>query len=139
MACLAKARPSMGRCGSPPGGVAILSETTDPPSASSPDDNSAGVGRDDIQPREELFKAAARLLFGADWQREAARALGRDETALARFLLGERTRENADRLYADMLALMRQRAAEIARAADRFAKALTPTDDAPDSSSDQGM
>ncbi len=73
---------------------------------------------------EELFKAAARLLFGSDWQRETARALGRDETALARFLLGERTLEDADRLYADMLALMQRRAAEIAAAADRFALAL---------------
>ncbi len=75
---------------------------------------------------EDLFKAAARLLFGSDWQRETARALGRDETALARFLLGERTLEDAELLYADMLALMQRRAAEIAAAADRFALALGP-------------
>ena len=73
---------------------------------------------------EDLFKAAARLLFGSDWQRETARALGRDETSLARFLLGEHTLEDADRLNADMLALMQRRTAEIAAAADRFAAAL---------------
>jgi hypothetical protein len=75
---------------------------------------------------EDLFKSAARLLFGSDWQRETARALGRDETGLARFLLGERALEDAGQLYADMLALMRRRAAEIAAAADRFAVALAP-------------
>ena len=73
---------------------------------------------------EEMFKSAARLLFGSDWQREAARALGRDETGLARFLLGERTNEDGDQLYAEMLALMRRRAAEILEAADRFATIL---------------
>lgn len=116
-----------------------MSETTDPPSANPPDTNGANAEREDVRSREDLFKAAARLLFGADWQREAARALGRDETALARFLLGERTREDPDRLYADMLALMRQRGAEIARAADRFAKALTPAADEGENPSDQGM
>lgn len=139
MARLAIARPRPGRCGSAPGGVAILSETTDPPSANPPDDIGAGAEREDVRSREDLFKAAARLLFGVDWQREAARALGRDETALARFLLGERTREDPNRLYADMLALMRQRAAEIARATDRFAKALAPAADEGDTPSDQGM
>jgi hypothetical protein len=73
---------------------------------------------------EELFKASARLLFGSDWQRETARALGRDETTLARFLLGERTLEDGEQLYADMLALMQRRAGEIAAAADRFALTL---------------
>jgi len=73
---------------------------------------------------EDLFKSAARLLFGTDWQREAARALGRDETALARFLLGERTLEDGEQLYADMLALMHRRAAEIVAMADRFAQTL---------------
>lgn len=73
---------------------------------------------------EEMFKSAARLLFGSDWQREAARALGRDETVLARFLLGERASEDGEQLYADMLALMRRRAAEISEAADRFAATL---------------
>lgn len=73
---------------------------------------------------EEQFKSAARLLFGSDWQRETARALGRDETALALFLLGEHALEDAEQLYADMLALMRRRAAEIAAASDRFAQAI---------------
>jgi phage shock protein A len=73
---------------------------------------------------EDLFKSAARLLFGSDWQREAARALGRDETALARFLLGERALEDGEQLYTDMLALMRRRAAEIAAMADRFEQTL---------------
>lgn len=82
------------------------------------------------QSAEELFKSAARLLFGSDWQRETARALGRDETALARFLLGERALEDAAQLYADMLTLMRRRAAEIAAAADRFAEELAQTPEA---------
>ncbi len=73
---------------------------------------------------EEHFKTAARLLFGSDWQRETARALGRDETALARFLLGERTLEDAELLYADMLNLMQKRAQEIGAAAERFKLAL---------------
>ena len=93
---------------------------------------------------EEQFKTAARLLFGSDWQRETARTLGRDETALALFLLGERTLEDATQLYADMLALMRRRAAEIAAAADRFALTLTPQRDSEQEpqappASDQGM
>ncbi len=85
------------------------------------------AGVPDIEPppsAEDLFKSAARLLFGSDWQREAARALGRDETALARFLLGERTLEDGEQLYADMLALMRRRADEIVAMADRFAQTL---------------
>lgn len=139
MACLAKPRPRPGRCGIPPGGVGILSESTDPPSVSPSDDDGAVSEPEDGRSRENLFKTAARLLFGADWQREAARALGRDETALARFLLGDRTRENADRLYAEMLVLMRERAAEITRVADRFAKALAPADEGRDAPSDQGM
>jgi hypothetical protein len=97
--------------------------------------------------KEDLFRSAARLLFGSDWQRETARALGRDEAALARFLLGERTLEDSDRLYGDMLALMQRRAGEISQAADRFASALAQfasheekaeTPAAP-SSPDQGM
>lgn len=85
---------------------------------------SAATVPDAVLSAVDLFKAAARLLFGSDWQRETARALGRDETALARFLLGEHTLEDADRLYADMLALMQRRTIEIAAAADRFAAAL---------------
>jgi hypothetical protein len=105
-----------------------------------PRPHAAAAEPDAEKAREDLFKAAARLLFGSDWQRQAARALGRDETALARFLLGERTREDADLLYADMLALMRQRAADIVSAADRFANALAPRPDSePGPPADQGM
>lgn len=73
---------------------------------------------------EEHFKMAGRLLFGSDWQRETARALGRDETALARFLLGERSAEDSDQLYADMVAFMQQRASDIAAAAEHFKRVL---------------
>lgn len=104
-------------------------------------DKTATTAPDAALPTEDLFKAAARLLFGSDWQRETARALGRDETALARFLLGEHTLEDADRLYADMLALMQRRTAEIAVAADRFAAALALRRDAREEppAADQGM
>ncbi|HEY5225506.1 MAG TPA: hypothetical protein VIJ06_01820 [Methylovirgula sp.] len=102
--------------------------------------HAAAMEPDPEKSREDLFKAAARLLFGSDWQRQAARALGRDETALARFLLGERTHEDADLLYADMLALMLQRAADIVSAADRFAQVLAPQPDGERKPpADQGM
>jgi len=100
--------------------VLRLAEATDEAAARQPEEMEAAASP------EQLFKAAARLLFGSDWQRETARALDRDETTLARFLLGERTLEDAEKLYADMLALMRRRSAEIAAAADRFTKALAP-------------
>lgn len=80
-------------------------------------------GLPDLAP-PELFKAAARLTFGGDWQRDTARALGRDETALVRWLLGEHEFDDADVLMADMLALMRQRAKEILAQADAFEKAM---------------
>lgn len=63
-------------------------------------------------------------MFGSDWQRETARALGRDETALARFLLGERAAEDSEQLYADMVAFMQQRASDIAAAAEHFKRVL---------------
>jgi len=72
----------------------------------------------------ELFKAAARFLFGTDWQRDTARALQRDETALARWLVGDTDLEDGEKLFADMAALMRQRAEEIAKAADHFSQAI---------------
>lgn len=72
----------------------------------------------------DLFRRAARLLFGGDWQRDAARALDRDETALARWLVGDSNLEDADILLDDMLALMRRRATEIVMEADRLAAAL---------------
>lgn len=98
------------------------------PSRAAEETDARNAGVPDIQTpssAEDLFKSAARLLFGSDWQREAARALHRDETALARFLLGERALEDGEQLYADMLALMRRRAAEIVAMADLFAQTLT--------------
>jgi hypothetical protein len=68
----------------------------------------------------DLFRNAARMLFGGDWQRDTARALELDETALVRWLLGEHQLEDEQALLSDMLALMRRRAAEIAAEADRF-------------------
>lgn len=100
--------------------VLRLAEAMEEPEARGP----AAAEIDKAASAEELFKSAARLLFGSDWQRETARALGRDETALARFLLGERALEDPGQLYADMLALMHRRAGEIAAAAERFAAAL---------------
>lgn len=71
------------------------------------------------------FRDAARLLFGSDWQRETARALGRDEAALACWLVGEGVAEAApDQLLAEMLVLMRRRAAEIGSAADTLAERI---------------
>src|SRR6516165_651871 len=72
----------------------------------------------------ELFKAAARLLFGADWQRETANALGRNETELVRWLLGESALEDGGKLLEDMFGLKRRPATEIAAEADRFAQAI---------------
>jgi hypothetical protein len=91
---------------------------------------------------EDVFKTGARLLFGSDWQREAARALGRDENALARFLLGDRTVEDGEQLYAEMLDLMRRRAGEINAMADRFADTIAAEREkaaAEKAASDQGM
>lgn len=72
----------------------------------------------------EAFGAAARLLFGTDWQRDTARALGRDEVALARWLAGEDTITDVEALIADMIALMQSRAKDILAAADQFAEAM---------------
>lgn len=96
--------------------VLRLAELTQP-QARPPDTGEAGSPRD-------LFQSAARLLFGTDWQRDTARALGRDEVALARWMAGEASLDDEDALMAEMLALMRRRAAEIAKAADRFVEAI---------------
>jgi hypothetical protein len=72
-----------------------------------------------------LFRDAARRLFGSDWQRDTARALGRDEAALACWMVGEGVAEAPpDQLLAEMLSLMRQRALSIAAAADTLEQRL---------------
>lgn len=98
-----------------------LSELTQPALAK---EASASASVPDLPPAE-LFKNAARLLFGGDWQRDTATALGRDETALVRWLLGEHALEDAGKLMEDMLQLMRQRAANILKAADAFERAVS--------------
>ncbi|MDD2769620.1 MAG: hypothetical protein PHT19_12850 [Methylococcus sp.] len=73
----------------------------------------------------DLFRNAARFLFGTDWQRDTARALGRDEATLACWLVGEKVVEDDPRvLLNEMLALMRRRAAAIGAAADQLAEAI---------------
>ncbi|NMG49744.1 hypothetical protein GO613_16720 [Azoarcus communis] len=73
------------------------------------------------------FRDAARLLFGSDWQRDTARALGRDEAALACWLIGEGVVEAAPEiLLGEMLALMRRRVADISAAADVLAQRIGP-------------
>lgn len=86
----------------------------------------AAALRDAVEARspQELFRDAARLLYGADWQRDTARGLGRDEVALARWMAGEDSLADVDALLAEMLSLMRRRAAEIQQAAERFAAAV---------------
>jgi hypothetical protein len=67
----------------------------------------------------KLFRDNARLLYGSDWQRETARALGRDEAALAGWLIGQGVMEAPPAvLLGEMLSLMRRRVAEMAAAAD---------------------
>jgi len=69
----------------------------------------------------ELFRDSARLLYGTDWQRDTARALGRDEASLACWLVGEAVQEDDPLvLLQEMLALMRQRAATVTAAADEL-------------------
>jgi hypothetical protein len=71
------------------------------------------------------FRDAARLLFGSDWQRETARALNRDEAALACWLVGEGVAEAApEQLLEEMLRLMRSRALDIDSAADALAQKI---------------
>ncbi|BBA36187.1 uncharacterized protein sS8_4257 [Methylocaldum marinum] len=73
----------------------------------------------------DLFRNAARFLFGTDWQRDTARALGRDEAALACWLVGEDVVEDDPRvLLNEMLDLMRRRAAAITAAAEQLAEAI---------------
>jgi hypothetical protein len=73
-----------------------------------------------------LFRDAARRLFGSDWQRDTARALGRDEASLACWLVGQGVAEAPpEQLLAEMLNLMRQRTVDIAAAADALANQIT--------------
>ncbi len=80
--------------------------------------------QDENSSAPDLFRKAARLIFGGDWQRDCARALNRDEAALAGWLAGDHELENPRALLDDMLALMRRRAVEIAAEADRLAAAI---------------
>jgi hypothetical protein len=74
---------------------------------------------------QDLFRSAARLLYGTDWQRDTARALGRDEHSLACWLVGDGVLEDDPQiLLAEMLALMHRRSAAIATAADQLAQAI---------------
>jgi hypothetical protein len=73
----------------------------------------------------KLFRDNARLLFGSDWQRETARALKRDEAALAGWLVGQGVMEAPPAvLLGEMLALMRRRVLEISAAADTLEQQL---------------
>jgi hypothetical protein len=90
------------------------------PSAPSADTPGPQDRPEDAQARA-LFRDAARLLYGSDWQRDTARALARDEAALACWLVGQGVAEApADELLQDMLSLMRRRGAEILAAAERL-------------------
>lgn len=76
-------------------------------------------GTEPDAPARRAFRDAARLLYGSDWQRETAHALGRDEAALACWLIGQDVAEApAAQLLDEMLALMRRRAKDILRGAD---------------------
>jgi hypothetical protein len=84
----------------------------------------AGAEGASLQSRQ-WFRDAARLLFGSDWQRETARALGRDEAALACWLVGEGVAEAPEtELLQDMLALMQRRADSIQQATSDLTRAM---------------
>lgn len=103
-----------------------------PPAAVEPADSSPVTPHD--SPRrvfpanasdEELFRNAARFLFGTDWQRDTARALGREEANLACWLAGLKVAEDDPAvLLNEMLELMRRRSIAITAAANRLAEAL---------------
>ncbi|WP_290869748.1 hypothetical protein [Aquabacterium sp.] len=98
-----------------------MQDMPSPPSADVPGPRESAA---EAQARA-LFRDAARLLYGSDWQRDTARALGRDEAALACWLVGEGVAEAPpDQLLAEMLALMQRRATEIVAATDVLAGRL---------------
>jgi len=91
---------------------------------STPCDDGHGAPLTEIDARQ-LFRECARLLYGRDWQRETAHALGRDEAALARWIVGEAVTEAPEAtLLSEMHQLMRRRVATITSAADRLAQRL---------------
>lgn len=80
----------------------------------------------------QLFRDNARLLYGSDWQRETARALDRNEAALASWLVGLGVMEAPPAvLLGEMLALMRRRVLDIAAAADTLERQLAASGIAP--------
>lgn len=80
----------------------------------------------------QIFRDNARLLYGSDWQRETARALDRNEAALASWLVGLGVMEAPPAvLLGEMLALMRQRVLDIAAAADTLERQLAASGIAP--------
>lgn len=97
-----------------------LAELTQPRGAL----DAAKVDADGKLSAPDLFRKAARLLFGADWQRDTARELNRDEASLARWLAGESELEDPQTLLNEMLGLMRRRAADILAEAERLAAAI---------------
>lgn len=90
-----------------------------------PGDNSAKHPLNPEVSERDLFRNAARFLFGSDWQRDTARALGRDEATLAGWLIGDGVMEDDPQiLLGEMLALMHRRAAAISTAAGHLAEAI---------------
>lgn len=80
----------------------------------------------------QLFRDNARLLYGSDWQHETARALDRNEAALASWLVGLGVIEAPPAvLLGEMLALMGRRVLDIAAAADTLERQLAASGIAP--------
>lgn len=70
----------------------------------------------------DVFRDAARLMYGADWQGQIADALGRDEVPLARWLAGETQLESGAELLTELQSLLRRRAAQFLSKADRIGR-----------------
>jgi hypothetical protein len=101
-----------------------LAEATQPRPSGLPEQAGGAVSQGSSAP--DLFRKAARLVFGGDWQRDSSRALNRDEAALARWLAGESDLEDPQTLLEDMVRVMRRRAGDIAAEADWLAAAIEP-------------